>query len=82
MAKWPQPLFGRFDVLHNGVVPAQAFETVLNMAALGIIDSCAIQLYRWSKRKIPETPVVPAVGQSLDRTDSGIPAGSAGTAAA
>ena len=40
----------------NGVVPGQAFEIVLNMAALGIIASwgtiviCQIQLYRWSKR--------------------------------
>jgi L-asparagine permease len=47
---------GLFGVILNGVVPGQAFEIVLNMAALGIIASwgtiviCQIQLYRWSKR--------------------------------
>ncbi|MDT5048374.1 MAG: L-asparagine permease, partial [Mycobacterium sp.] len=40
----------------------QAFEIVLNIAALGIIASwgtiviCQIQLYRWSKRGILERP--------------------------
>lgn len=49
-------------VLLNGVVPSQAFEIVLNMAALGIIASwgtiviCQIQLYRWSKKGILERP--------------------------
>jgi L-asparagine permease len=43
-------------------VPGQAFEIVLNIAALGIIASwgtiviCQIQLYRWSKRGILERP--------------------------
>jgi L-asparagine permease len=47
---------GLFGVVLNGVVPGQAFEIVLNMAALGIIASwgtiviCQIQLFRWSKR--------------------------------
>ena len=51
-----------FGVLLNGVVPAQAFEIVLNVAALGIIASwgtiviCQIQLYRWSKKGILERP--------------------------
>jgi L-asparagine permease len=55
-------LIGLFGVLLNGVVPAQAFEIVLNMAALGIIASwgtiviCQIQLYRWSKRGIMNRP--------------------------
>jgi L-asparagine permease len=55
-------LIGLFGVLLNGVVPAQAFEIVLNMAALGIIASwgtiviCQIQLYRWSKKGILERP--------------------------
>ena len=49
-------VIGLFGVLLNGVVPAKAFEIVLNMAALGIIASwgtivlCQLQLYRWSKR--------------------------------
>jgi L-asparagine permease len=49
-------------VLLNGVVPAQAFEIVLNVAALGIIASwgtiviCQIQLYRWSRKGILERP--------------------------
>jgi len=53
---------GLFGVLLNGVVPAQAFEIVLNMAALGIIASwgtiviCQIQLYRWSTRGIMNRP--------------------------
>ena len=53
---------GLFGVLLNGVVPAQAFEIVLNMAALGIIASwativiCQIQLYRWSRRGIMSRP--------------------------
>ncbi len=53
---------GLFGVLLNGVVPEEAFEIVLNMAALGIIASwativiCQIQLYRWSKRGILERP--------------------------
>ncbi|MDR3659452.1 MAG: amino acid permease [Mycobacterium sp.] len=47
---------GLFGVVLNGVVPAQAFEIVLNMAALGIIASwativiCQLQLFRWSQR--------------------------------
>jgi L-asparagine permease len=55
-------LIGLFGVLLNGVVPAQAFEIVLNMAALGIIASwgtiviCQLQLYRWSKRGIISRP--------------------------
>lgn len=55
-------LIGLFGVLLNGVVPAQAFEIVLNMAALGIIASwgtiviCQIQLYRWSRRGIMNRP--------------------------
>ena len=55
-------LIGLFGVLLNGVVPAQAFEIVLNMAALGIIASwativiCQIQLYRWSRRGIMSRP--------------------------
>jgi L-asparagine permease len=55
-------LIGLFGVLLNGVVPAQAFEIVLNMAALGIIASwativiCQIQLYRWSTRGIMNRP--------------------------
>jgi L-asparagine permease len=49
-------VIGLFGVLLNGVVPAKAFEIVLNMAALGIIASwgtivlCQLQLYRWSKK--------------------------------
>ncbi|MBV9514548.1 MAG: amino acid permease [Mycobacteriaceae bacterium] len=55
-------VIGLFGVLLNGVVPAQAFEIVLNMAALGIIASwativvCQIQLYRWSKRGLVTRP--------------------------
>ncbi|OBK71136.1 amino acid permease [Mycobacterium sp. 1274761.0] len=55
-------LIGLFGVLLNGIVPSEAFEIVLNMAALGIIASwgtiviCQIQLYRWSKRGILERP--------------------------
>ena len=55
-------LIGLFGVLLNGVVPAQAFEIVLNIAALGIIASwgtiviCQIQLYRWSRRGIMNRP--------------------------
>jgi L-asparagine permease len=55
-------LIGLFGVLLNGVVPAQAFEIVLNVAALGIISSwgtiviCQLQLYRWSKRGIMSRP--------------------------
>jgi L-asparagine permease len=55
-------VIGLFGVLLNGVVPAQAFEIVLNMAALGIIASwgtiviCQLQLYRWSKRGILNRP--------------------------
>jgi L-asparagine permease len=55
-------LIGLFGVLLNGVVPEEAFEIVLNMAALGIIASwativiCQIQLYRWSKKGILERP--------------------------
>jgi len=55
-------LIGLFGVLLNGVVPAMAFEIVLNVAALGIIASwgtiviCQIQLYRWSKRGILTRP--------------------------
>lgn len=47
---------GLLGVVLNGVVPAQAFEIVLNMAALGIIASwativiCQLQLFRWSQR--------------------------------
>jgi L-asparagine permease len=55
-------LIGLFGVLLNGIVPSEAFEIVLNMAALGIIASwativiCQIQLYRWSKKGILERP--------------------------
>ena len=53
---------GLFGVVLNLLVPGQAFEIVLNIAALGIIASwativiCQIQLYRWSKRGILERP--------------------------
>jgi L-asparagine permease len=53
---------GLFGVILNLLVPGQAFEIVLNIAALGIIASwgtiviCQIQLYRWSKRGILERP--------------------------
>jgi L-asparagine permease len=53
---------GLLGVLLNGIVPSQAFEIVLNVAALGIIASwativiCQIQLYRWSKKGILERP--------------------------
>ena len=55
-------VIGLFGVLLNGLVPAQAFDIVLNMAALGIIAAwativiCQIQLYRWSKRGIVTRP--------------------------
>jgi L-asparagine permease len=55
-------VIGLLGVVLNGVVPSEAFEIVLNMAALGIIASwgtiviCQIQLYRWSKRGILERP--------------------------
>src|ERR1700739_2699620 len=55
-------VIGLFGVLLNRVVPAQAFEIVLNVAALGIIASwativiCQIQLYRWSRRGIMNRP--------------------------
>ena len=55
-------LIGLFGVLLNGIVPSEAFEIVLNMAALGIIASwgtiviCQLQLYRWSKKGILERP--------------------------
>jgi L-asparagine permease len=55
-------VIGLFGVLLNGVVPGQAFEIVLNIAALGIIASwgtiviCQLQLYRWSKQGILERP--------------------------
>ncbi|MEZ0053367.1 L-asparagine permease [Mycobacterium sp. MAA66] len=53
---------GLLGVVLNGVVPARAFEIVLNVAALGIIASwativiCQIQLYRWSQRGLMERP--------------------------
>lgn len=53
---------GLLGVVLNGVVPARAFEIVLNVAALGIIASwativiCQIQLYRWAQRGIMERP--------------------------
>lgn len=53
---------GLLGVVLNGVVPAQAFEIVLNMAALGIIASwativiCQLQLFRWSQRGDMERP--------------------------
>lgn len=53
---------GLVGVFLNGIVPDQAFEIVLNMAALGIIASwativiCQIQLYRWSQQGILERP--------------------------
>ncbi|MBJ8348778.1 amino acid permease [Antrihabitans sp. YC2-6] len=55
-------IIGLFGVALNGVVPGEAFEIVLNMAALGIIASwativiCQIQLYRWSEKGILERP--------------------------
>jgi L-asparagine permease len=55
-------VIGLFGVLLNGIVPAEAFEIVLNVAALGIIASwgtiviCQIQLYRWSKKGILDRP--------------------------
>jgi L-asparagine permease len=55
-------LIGLFGVLLNGIVPAMAFEIVLNVAALGIIASwativiCQIQLYRWSSKGILQRP--------------------------
>jgi len=53
---------GLFGVILNLLFPGEAFEIVLNMAALGIIASwgtiviCQLQLYRWSKRGILERP--------------------------
>ncbi len=53
---------GLLGVVLNGVVPAQAFEIVLNMAALGIIASwativiCQLQLFRWSERGEMDRP--------------------------
>lgn len=53
---------GLLGVVLNSVVPAQAFEIVLNMAALGIIASwativiCQLQLFRWSERGEMERP--------------------------
>ncbi len=47
---------GLLGVILNGVVPAMAFEIVLNVASLGILSSwativiCQIQLYRWSEQ--------------------------------
>ncbi len=47
---------GLLGVVLNGVVPAMAFEIVLNVASLGILSSwativiCQIQLYRWSEQ--------------------------------
>ena len=51
-----------FGVGLNAWVPGEAFEIVLNMAALGIIASwativiCQIQLYRWSQKGILDRP--------------------------
>ncbi|CAM3619779.1 amino acid permease [Smaragdicoccus niigatensis] len=51
-----------FGVVLNALNPGQAFEIVLNMAALGILASwgtivvCQIQLYRWSQKGILERP--------------------------
>jgi len=53
---------GLLGVVLNGVVPARAFEIVLNMAALGIIASwativiCQLQLFRWSQRGMMQRP--------------------------
>lgn len=53
---------GLLGVILNGVVPAQAFEIVLNIAALGIIASwativlCQLQLFRWSKQGEMDRP--------------------------
>ena len=53
---------GLFGVILNLLFPGEAFEIVLNMAALGIIASwativiCQLQLYRWSQRGILERP--------------------------
>ncbi len=47
---------GLLGVVLNGVVPAMAFEIVLNVASLGILSSwativiCQLQLYRWSQQ--------------------------------
>ena len=47
---------GLLGVLLNGLVPAMAFEIVLNVASLGILSSwativiCQLQLFRWSKQ--------------------------------
>ena len=54
-------------------MPGQAFEIVLNIAALGIIASwgtiviCQIQLYRWSQEGHPRAAVVPVVGHAVHR---------------
>lgn len=50
-------------IFMNLVIPAEAFETALDLAALGIISSwativiCQIQLYRWSQRGILQRAV-------------------------
>ena len=53
---------GLFGVLLNGLVPAMAFEIVLNVASLGILSSwativiCQLQLFRWSKQGRMDRP--------------------------
>ena len=53
---------GLLGVLLNGLVPAMAFEIVLNVASLGILSSwativiCQLQLFRWSKQGRMDRP--------------------------
>ncbi|AGW42427.1 L-asparagine permease [Leifsonia xyli subsp. cynodontis DSM 46306] len=61
-------VIGVFGVFLNLVVPAQAFNIVLNVAALGIITSwamivlCQMQLRRWSLRGTMKRPAFRLIG--------------------
>ena len=60
-------------VVLNAIVPAQAFEIVLNISALGIIASwatiilCQMELYRLAKRGRGGASRVPAVRRAVHR---------------
>ncbi|WP_231745448.1 amino acid permease [Arthrobacter sp. EpRS71] len=54
--------FAILGVILNLVVPSQAFEIMLNLAAIGVVSAwgtillCQIQLQRWSKRGLAKRP--------------------------
>lgn len=61
-------LVALFGVVLNAVVPAKAFEIVLNMASLGTITAwativlCQLQLWRWWRKGLVERPAFRLAG--------------------